>query len=491
MHRLAHGLLVLFLASACSDETSAPPSTPIPVEPVQGATEPAATSAAGDEIDAALLAVLQEKVREHRAEMARIAGQPNLTAEELSAYAASIGRPLPAAIDPAEIPRMQQMIGRMLTRSPTVEQMVPLAVRTQGQRALLVYRQDTAPPGELIMGSTIFEREGSDWRLLRSFTSNSELSAGTSAEDAARARLDEPDFREFYSARELPPLALEAGSLASDLELGTPLERPERCSVSLNGAQVIQDATSAETRLLLGRAFGQGRPIAQSPLAPHFSLLPGTNQVVLICPAPRTEPVQLKITRRGESLPSLVMLLDPAAGSDVQGSFEIAEPAREAPAAPTFLTNAATESSGIVLVRQTRGVASNASVDGEGGDNASSTGGPIDLMLRGLADGTHRGTVALRGLRPDTDTQTQIVVVAPGISRVWRLPIAGQASEEISFEIEVSDSGRSGAPLAPPSGFNMAADDVPTPDNPSGGGRVRRSSMITPHRAPDYQPPPG
>ncbi|MFT5356198.1 MAG: hypothetical protein ACI9KE_003421 [Polyangiales bacterium] len=455
MIRLPH-VLVAFALVACSDETPPPVEAIAPGTPTLGTPSVAEPATPG--IDPALLVIFREKVGEHRAEMSRIAEDPDLTPAELSAYAASIGRPLPAEIDPAEIPNMQRMIGGMLRGSPSVEQMLPLVIRTEGQRALFVYRQDDVPPPRLILGATLFERDGSDWHLLRTFTSAGEIPAGMTEEEAAHARLDEPDFSEFYSPRELPPLALEAGSLASDLQLWTRSTSSRQCDVSIGGVAVLHDVSSDQTMLLLGREFGSRSPLAGSPLASHFALQ-ATNEITLTCRGASTTPVELRLTRRGEPLPSIVLVLDPASGGEVSGSFDLADPARGEPAVPTFVTNGSTHTSGFVLVRGTRGVGVNVSVEGEGGSATSSTGAPVDLSFGGLGGGTHAGTVTLAGLRGDTDTRVQIAVVAPGVSRVWTVPIAATAREVITFEIEVEgEADESGPPLNRPAGFGMAAD---------------------------------
>lgn len=484
MNRIPRVLFAFTLLAACSDDAATPPAVEAiaPGTPTQGA---AAVEPTIPGVDPALLVVFQGKIRAHRAEMARIAADTDLTPAELAAYAASIGRPLPGAIDPAEIPRMQQMIGSTLGRTPNVDQMVPLVIRTEGQRALFVYRHGAAPPPQLVLGSTLFERDGSDWRLLRSFGTDSQIPAGVSADEAARARLDEPDFSEFYTPRELVPLAPEAGSLASDLQLRTHSLGVRPCTVSIGGVQVLE-ASSDETMLLMGREFGNQRPLGQSPLGKYFSLQAGTNEITLACQGSSTTAVELQLTRRGESFPSLVLVLDPAAGGEMSGSFELAEPAREQPAVPAFVTNGSTGNRGFVLVRGTRGVGVQVSVDGEGGSATNSMGAPVDLSLQGLGAGTHNGTVTLRGLRAQTNAQVQVAVVAPGVSQVWTKPIAGGASEVISFDIEVGASAQ--APLAQPTGFNMAADYQPLPDN-SPSGRVRGGGPVQQHMAPDYQPP--
>ncbi|MFK8004285.1 MAG: hypothetical protein AB8H86_32265 [Polyangiales bacterium] len=354
MNRILHVLMLplLVLFAACSDDAPAPVSAVAPGTPTQGTTgtedpgtadpgtaAPGTAEPATPGVDPALLVILQEKIREHRAEMTRIAEDADLTPAELSAYAASIGRPLPAEINPAEIPNMQRMMGANLQRTPGVDQMVPLVIRTEGPRALFVYRHAAAPPSQLILGSTLFERDGANWRLLRSFGTDSPIPAGMSADDAARARLHEPDFSEFYSERELPPLALEAGSLASDLRLWT-RSTERQCTVSIGGVQVLEGSGDANM-LLMGREFGRRHPLGQSPLAKHFALRAGNNPIAVACQGSSTTPVELRLTRRGESLPSLVVVLDPSAGEQVSGSFDLSETVRDAPTAAAFITNRA------------------------------------------------------------------------------------------------------------------------------------------------------
>lgn len=471
---LLHVLLVLSIA--CTDESPAPtsaipPGTPTPGMPTPGTPIPG-TPTPGTEtvpdIDPTLHAVFQQKIREHRAEMARIAGDEDLTPAELAAYAVSIGRPIPGEIDPAEIPQMQQMISSTLQRTPNADQMVPLAIRTEGTRALFVYRHAAAPPAQLVLGSTIFERDGGDWRLLRSFGTDSPIPAGMSVDEAAQARLGEPDFTELYSPRELVPLMVLADSLAADLQLWTGAMADSRqCDVSIGGVKVLDGVGGDERMLLLGQAFGQRQPLGQTPLASHFVLSPGTNEITLHCEG-STSQVEVHITRRGHSLPSVVVALDPA-GSETSGSFELAG-AESEPSVPAFVTNRSTEQSGFVLVRETRGVGIVVSVDGQGGSTTNSTGAPMNISLRQLGSGTHAGSVILRGLRAQTDTRVQIAVVAPGESRTWTVPITGTASEEIAFSLEVPDS-----PVT-----NEASPRAPG---------VRGGGTVQPHVAPDYQPP--
>lgn len=336
--------VVLPLFAACSEDAPAPAPAIPPGTPTPGVSAAAAAEPATPGVDPALLGVFREKIRAHRAEMTRIAEDADLTPAELSAYAASIGRPLPAEIDPAEIPNMQRMMTGTLGRTPNVDQMVPVVIRTEAQRALFVYRHSEAPPSQLVLGSTLFERDGADWRLLRSFGTDSPIPAGMSADDAARARLDEPDFSEFYSPRELVTLAPETGSLASDLRVWT-RSTDRQCTVTIGGVQVFEGSGDANM-LLMSREFGSRHPLGQSPLAKHFALRAGTNPIAVACQGSSTMPVELRLTRRGESLPSMVVVLDPSAGAQVSGSFNLSETVRDAPTTTAFITNRPTAPQG-------------------------------------------------------------------------------------------------------------------------------------------------